>query len=235
MKIKILMIAALLGAGSVLAASIVSAQTTSVTMPTTTAQPSAVTQPQTAIQPQAIANREMVKQPIVNINPEGRILIHGMTVTSVGTNSFQGTVWGINYTVNMTMDNTPPMLLFRDGNEANAGLQLIKQLKVGDEVGVSGNVTAAAPLTIDGQIVRNYSISIPRQDTEEEHGDTGRNMMGGKNNDDEQENEGRGMMGNNGNVDQRAILLQLFQQVQALQKQFQEKFGTTPSTNPTGQ
>ncbi len=234
MNIKILRVAALLGAGSILTASIVSAQTTSVTTPPATAQPPAVTQPQTTIQPQVITNREMVKQPIVNINPEGRILIHGMTVTSVGTNSFQGTVWGINYTVNMTMDNTPPMLLFRNGNEANAGIQLVKQLKVGDEVGVSGNVTAAAPLTIDGQIVRDYSISIPRQNTDEENGDTGRNMMGGKNN-DEQENEGRGMMGNNGNVDQRAILLQLFQQVQALQKQFQEKFGTTPSTNPTGQ
>jgi len=37
-------------------------------------------------------------------------------------------------------------------------------------------------------------------------------------------------MNNSGNEGQKALLLQLLQQVQALQKQFQEKFGTGSST-----
>lgn len=36
------------------------------------------------------------------------------------------------------------------------------QIKVGDEIGVSGVVSPSAPTTIAAQILRNYSISVPR-------------------------------------------------------------------------
>jgi single-stranded DNA-binding protein len=247
MKIKNLQVVALLGSSAIFAASIVSAQTTSVPVPTA-AQSTVITQPQTAIQPQVTAiNREMVKQPTININPEGRILIHGMTVTSVGTNSFQGTVWGINYTVNLLATTAAPMFLFKGGNEASVGTQTAQQLKVGDEVGVSGRITTAVPLVINGEVIRNYSITAPRpnmmggenngkQEGNDNNGKT--NMMGGNNGNNNQEgnDKNKTMMntGNNGNPDQKALLLQLLQQVQVLQKQFNDKFGTTPSTNPTG-
>ena len=165
----------------------------------------------------------MVKKPDLNINPNGKILIHGMKVTTVGTNTFQGTVWGITYTVNLVNPTVnKPLFLFKDGKEATSGVDISQHLKVGDEVGVQGQITAATPLVINGQIVRNYSILKARPHDSESNK--------GEKDDDKNENKGNSMMNNSGNEGQRALLLQLLQQVQALQKQFQEKFGTNSST-----
>ena len=162
----------------------------------------------------------MVKKPDLNINPNGKILIHGMKVTTVGTNTFQGTVWGITYTVNLVNPTVnKPLFLFKDGKEATSGVDISQHLKVGDEVGVQGQITAATPLVINGQIVRNYSILKARPLENNSEGDSDKN-----------EGKGNSMMNNSGNEGQRALLLQLLQQVQALQKQFQEKFGTNSST-----
>ena len=165
----------------------------------------------------------MVKKPDLNINPNGKILIHGMKVTTVGTNTFQGTVWGITYTVNLVNPTVnKPLFLFKDGKEATSGVDISQHLKVGDEVGVQGQITAATPLVINGQIVRNYSILKARPHDSESNK--------GEKDDDKNENKGNSMMNNSGNEGQKALLLQLLQQVQALQKQFQEKFGTNSST-----
>jgi chitodextrinase len=104
--------------------------------------------------------------PTVDIGSNGNILIHGMTVTGIGTNTFTGTIWGITYTVNYSGTATAGNngrgrfeFLLRGGNSAAASAS---QIQVGDEVGVQGTVTSGAPLVITAQVVRNYSIMTPR-------------------------------------------------------------------------
>ncbi len=99
--------------------------------------------------------------PTIQIGANGSILIHGLTVTSVGTNTFTGTVWGITYTVNYSPSTTSGAFKFllRGGNAASFNSS---QIQVGDQIGVEGTISASSPMVIQGQIVRNYSIVNPR-------------------------------------------------------------------------
>jgi hypothetical protein len=97
-----------------------------------------------------------MNQPTLSIGAKGQFLGRGMTVTSVGTNSFQASVWGITYTVNWSGE-----FWFRYGR-ANATSTPAQQLAVGDEVGVSGTVASSSPLVVNANAVRDYSITMPR-------------------------------------------------------------------------
>jgi hypothetical protein len=103
--------------------------------------------------------------PTVDITSNGNITVHGLTVTSIGTNTFTGTVWGITYTVNYNGTATTGNgrdhfeFLLRGGNGATVNAS---QIKVGDVVGVQGSVAQALPTVITAQVVRNYSITTPR-------------------------------------------------------------------------
>lgn len=99
-----------------------------------------------------------------------------MIVQSVSGNSFTGTVWGTTWTVNVATGNSAFYL--RDGGE-DMGAINVGQLRVGDEVGVSGIIDPNQPLTVDGSVVRNYSITGLRQNL---HGQ-GENQNGGNGND----------------------------------------------------
>jgi hypothetical protein len=102
-----------------------------------------------------------VNQPTLSIGSNGSFLAHGMTVTSVASGSFMGTVWGVTYTVNLSGPaNTLPEFYLRNGNKATTTAS--GQLAIGDEVGVSGRVSSSSPLTVTGNVVRDYSIIQPR-------------------------------------------------------------------------
>ncbi len=93
--------------------------------------------------------------PMLTINPNGNVTAKGMLVTSVTSDSFQGQIWGITYTVNW--DGQMPRFF---SNEDTVGTSTSpgQQLNVGDMVGVSGLITSSTPLTIDASVVRDYSI-----------------------------------------------------------------------------
>lgn len=99
--------------------------------------------------------------PTVDIGPDGSVLIHGLTVTSVGTNTFTGTVWGITYTVNYSgsVAGRNFRFLLRNGNGSTVDAN---QIQVGDTIGMQGSITASQPTVIQAQIVRNYSIATAR-------------------------------------------------------------------------
>jgi hypothetical protein len=84
-----------------------------------------------------------------------------MTVTSIASGSFQAQVWGITYTVNWS-GQLPPEFFLRKGNKDNATTSVTEQLQVGDEVGVSGSVSATSPMVVAASVVRDYSITAPR-------------------------------------------------------------------------
>lgn len=115
-----------------------------------------------ATTPQPPAPR--VNQPSLSIGPNGAFLARGMTVTSVGTNSFQASVWGITYTVNWsgTLSAYGPFEFWFRYNKANSTSTPTQQLAVGDEVGVSGKVASGTPLVVNANIVRDYGITVPR-------------------------------------------------------------------------
>ncbi len=99
-----------------------------------------------------------VNPPTLSIGPDGQFLSRGMTVTSVASGSFQGTVWGITYTVNWS-GSLFPEFYFREGNGGSMTTDPVTQLQVGDEVGVSGRIdSSATPLVVDANVVRDYSI-----------------------------------------------------------------------------
>ncbi len=104
-----------------------------------------------------IHRRPFFKEPKLEINPAGNILVRGMEVLSVGANSFVGKVWGITFTVDTSAS---PNLVLREGREL--GRFDITQLQVGDEVSVSGSVSEDQPLLIRARVVRNFSIVIER-------------------------------------------------------------------------
>ncbi len=113
-----------------------------------------------AVTPTTTPPLPRVYKPELTINGDGRFLVHGMIVTSVASGSFQGTVWGITYTVNWSGGLYPEFYL-RDGNGGGA-TNPVTQLQVGDEVGVSGIVSQSNPLVVQANVVRDYSIMALR-------------------------------------------------------------------------
>lgn len=114
----------------------------------------------------SIHRRPFFREPKLEINPAGNILVRGMEVLSVGTNSFVGKVWGITFTVDTSAF---PELVLREGREL--GRFDMAQLQVGDEVSVSGSVREDRPLLIRARVVRNFSIVVERQKIKAEHED----------------------------------------------------------------
>jgi hypothetical protein len=97
--------------------------------------------------------------PTLSIGADGSFLARGMAVTSVGSSSFQGEIWGITYTVNWS--GKLPQFYFRNGNNDTNWVPTA-QVNVGDIVGVSGMVSTSDPLVVNAQVVRDYSIGGPR-------------------------------------------------------------------------
>lgn len=148
-----------------------------------------------------------VNPPSLTIGPNGAFLARGMTVTSVGTNSFQASVWGITYTVNWSgaLSAYGPFEFWFRYQRANATTTPTQQLAVGDEVGVSGTVASGTPLTVNANVVRDYSITMPRP----VHTDNG---------------IGNGGV-NNGNGNAQGRLNDLMNQLKGLQDLFRGRFG----------
>ncbi|MBU6501010.1 MAG: hypothetical protein KGJ89_02690 [Patescibacteria group bacterium] len=156
---------------------------------------------------------QLFKNPELSINPAGQFITHGMKVVSVGTNSFVGSVWGTTWTVNLS---SAPQLLFRGGNEGGhiTGNVTFSQIKVGDEVGVSGRVDPNNAGVVYAQVVRDYSLLKARSSN-----DT--NTNNGKNGENETQSENKG---NNGNGNQnsnsqslRDRIQQILDQIKGLQ------------------
>ncbi|SRR5258708_842438 len=118
-----------------------------------------------------------VIKPSLSIGENGRFLAHGLKVTSVATDSFQGQVWGVTYTINWS-GNTSSEFLLRYGRPTTATSTIGNQLKVGDEVGVAGMVTEASPLVVDANVVRDYSLITPRPFQNDERGDNNNGEKG---------------------------------------------------------
>lgn len=158
-----------------------------------------------------------VNLPMLTIGANGQFLSRGMTVTSVGTNSFQATVWGITYTVNWSGTLNSPFEFWFRFNKGTATTTPATQLAVGDEVGVAGMVTSSSPLTVNASVVRDYSITITRPITF--HADNGIGN-GGENN-----GVGNGNGVGTSSPDFRGRVNALMSQFQNLQKFFNDHFG----------
>ena len=165
-----------------------------------------------------------VNQPSLSIGPSGQFLTRGMTVASVSGDSFQGQIWGITYTVNWS-GNLSEFYL-RYGKMATSTPS--QQLNVGDEVGVSGIVSSSTPLTVAANVVRDYSITIPRPvfpGMGNDNGEGRGGMMG--------EGEAGGMMGRfvsstmmgSSSDEVHARINSLMQQLQTLQGAFNSRRG----------
>jgi hypothetical protein len=99
-----------------------------------------------------------VNQPMLSIGGNGEFLARGMIVTSIASGSFQGQVWGVTYTVNWSGGAFPEFYL-RKGNKVSAVTNPADQIAAGDEVGVAGFITTATPMTVNADVVRDYSIT----------------------------------------------------------------------------
>ena len=151
--------------------------------------------------------------PTVQIGANGSILIHGLTVTSVGTNTLTGTVWGITYTVNYTpgSNNGGFQFLLRGGNSTSVNSS---QIQVGDVLGIQGTITQSSPSVIQAQVVRNYSITNPRTGNQNHNGSGNGNYGFGS---------GTSSSNGNGNGQSVASLQALLQQLLGQFRGLQEK------------
>ena len=160
-----------------------------------------------------------VNPPSLSIGPNGMFLARGMTVTSVASGSFQGTVWGITYTVNWSGSFYPQFYL-RGGNAEVSVTNPDNQLDVGDEVGVSGRVASSSPLTVMANVVRDYSITVLRpgkregQPTSPYYNGQGNGGQGGNGNEN---GNGNVSVGVSSSVDFGALLSNLMDQLKNLE------------------
>ncbi len=175
--------------------------------------------------PTSTPPRPFMNKPMLSINGAGRFLGRGMKVMGVGTNSFQAEVWGITYTINWSGDLSPFAFLFRDGRAATS--TPAAQLQIGDEVGVSGQIDPSSPLVVNADVVRDYSITVPRAF----HSDNGKGNEGedngqghgfGVSNQGEDKNE---TTSSNSGADLQNRFQGLFKQFQDLQNLFRGRFG----------
>ncbi len=85
------------------------------------------------------------KKMVLNIGPEGRVLLRG-TISAVGTTSLTVKSWGGDWVVNVV----PTTKLVPKS-------ATIAQFAVGDFVGVNGLVSQSVLWTIDATLVRNWT------------------------------------------------------------------------------
>lgn len=151
-------------------------------------------------------NQSVRVQPKLQVEQNGRFLARGLIVQSVGVNSFTGTVWGVTYTVNINTAATPDFYLEKDNNARRFDFS---QIRVGDEMGVSGWVSVSAPLVVNAQVLRDYSLIKPRSQAE---------IKGNK-------NEGGDNKNSSSTEEIRSRLNNLFQQLKDLQDKVKNRFG----------
>jgi hypothetical protein len=103
----------------------------------------------------------------LTIGANGAFTAHDLIVTSIDSNSFTGTVWGITYTVNTASSTNSgnggrfyPAFYLRGGD--NGGTFNLDELQVGDQLGVSGTVASSSPLVVNATVVRDYSVTTVR-------------------------------------------------------------------------
>jgi len=114
---------------------------------------------------------------MLQINPGGHFLARGMTVTSVGVDSFTGTIWGTTWTVRFRQrGNEDHEFLTRDGRSTN--VFDFSSVRVDDEVGVSGRVDPVLPLTVNAQVIRDYSLLPTPRVLKERHNEQGEDGRG---------------------------------------------------------
>jgi hypothetical protein len=104
----------------------------------------------------------------LTISAAGTFLAHGMVVTSIdaANNTFTGEVWGTTWKVDVS---TIIAFVLRTGNTASVS-NVIGQLSVGEEVGVSGTVDKSNPGVVMAHVVRNYNstgVYAPEEDQQE--------------------------------------------------------------------
>jgi len=95
------------------------------------------------------------RQPQLNIGPNGNFLARGMVVKEIDESGkiFKGEVWGTVWKI----DASDARFFLRSGVEKNVS-DVIRQLYVGEEVGVSGNVIKGKDRYVKARVVRNYNI-----------------------------------------------------------------------------
>lgn len=195
------------------------------------AQTVATTSPATELVP---TTRQLFKPEELNINPEGGFLTHGMIVQSVSGNSFVGKVWGTSWTVNIANVSELKFLLQNGTGTGQTALSSV--MKPGDEVGVSGWVDVSHELTVNGQVVRDYSLGDTQElkdremEMENEHENNNENSGNSENNQDNQ-NQGeseveRGRANNSESSSDNQQTIQLIQQqIQNILEQLKQMQG----------
>jgi hypothetical protein len=99
------------------------------------------------------------KSPQLIINPGGQFVARGMRVVSIGSQSFTASVWGTTWTIVTSPTN---QFLFRGGKGLGGPFDL-NQIRVGDEVSVTGTVDSNQTLTVKARLVRDYSLLSKRE------------------------------------------------------------------------
>jgi len=101
----------------------------------------------TSTSPVIVSSSAVSKHPILQIGPEGRVLMRG-TIASVASGVLTVTSWGGVWTVNVSPETK--VLPVAAGND-------LTQFKAGDFVGVMGVVSQSANWTINATLVRDWT------------------------------------------------------------------------------
>jgi len=101
----------------------------------------------TSTSPVIVSSSAVSEHPILQIGPEGRVLMRG-TIASVASGVLTVTSWGGVWTVNVSPETK--VLPVAAGND-------LTQFKAGDFVGVMGVVSQSANWTINATLVRDWT------------------------------------------------------------------------------
>jgi hypothetical protein len=186
--------------GAGLKTAMLSVTDASSTVATTTCAATVASVPVGTTTPPVVHLPPVFKKAQLIITGDDNFLARGLIVTSVGTNSFVGTIYGTTWTIITSGDND---FYLRGGN--GGGRFDISQIKVGDEMGVQGKIVGTTTSMVNAKIVRDYSIAVTRP--KERHGDN-------------EGNDDRGSWGNTGSSTSQGINMDDFKK--SLEKQMKD-------------
>ena len=107
----------------------------------------------TGCQMPPVCEKQIVRKPELNINPEGRFTGRALIVKSVASTTLVAEVWGTSWTIDFSNVKN---VIYKDGSEKKVET-VATQVLPGQEISVLGRVSKDKPGIVMAEVLRNYN------------------------------------------------------------------------------
>lgn len=107
----------------------------------------------TGCQMPPVCEKQIVRKPELNINPEGKFTGRALIVKSVASTTLVAEVWGTSWTIDFSNVKN---VIYKDGSERKVET-VATQVLPGQEISVLGRVSKDKPGVVMAEVLRNYN------------------------------------------------------------------------------